>query len=319
MTHIILISKDYPNIARQELESLLEISLKPFVDGYFITEDKFDLKLLPRLGLTREIYEVKQTFDTSNEEQVLENMNLDNIKNSYKIDVVSFEGLSKDVKQFADKLHVKLKNPLVDIKNPENTYVFFWTLFEVKLTKSIFSNKDNPHGRRSHLKEFNHPTSIHPKIAKAMINMGAKKSFIDPFCGAGGIVIEGALMGLDVKGSDVDTQMIKRAKANSKAFGLEIDLEEKDALKLRDEVECIVTDLPYGKNSRLTNDLVDLYCDFFTVANGLTDLIIVGAHADTDMDAYLDESNFYVWKQFPIYVHKSMTRTISILKKDDGE
>lgn len=315
MSYILLISKDHPNIAREELEQLLSVRLKPYVDGYFFTDDKIDLSLVSRLGLTREIYEILESFDTGEEMKVLDTLNKSLFENTYKIDIVGFEGIKKDVKKFSNKLYLKLDDPKVDIKNPDNEYIFFWSLTEVRITKKIFENKDNPHSRRSHLKEHNHPTSIHPKIAKAMINMGAKQEFLDPFCGAGGIVIEGALMGLQVKGSDIDSKMISRAEQNAKAYDLDIYLEVKDALRLTNKTECIVTDLPYGKNSRISKDLVNLYCDFFVVANVLTDTIIVGSHEDTDIDAYLDETNFEVYKEFPIYVHKSMTRKITIVKK----
>ena len=315
MKYLILISKDYPNIAREELQSLLGIGLEPYIDGYFLTDDDIDLKLAKRLGLTREIYRIMDLFDTSNEDEMIKRIDPDDFKNTYKIDIVTFEGIRKETKPLADKIYHLLDKPKVDIKNPEHKYVFFWSLTEVRLGELIFSNEDNPHDRRSHLKEYNHPTSIHPKIAKAMINMGAKEEFIDPFCGAGGIIIEGSLMGLEVKGSDIDEMMIKRAKENAKAYDIEMDVKVKDALKIDEKTECIVTDLPYGKNSKLSTELIDLYCDFFTVANGLTDTIVVGAHADTDIDAYLDESDFQIYKQFPIYVHKSMTRTITILKK----
>ncbi|MBN1175279.1 hypothetical protein JXA48_01410 [Candidatus Woesearchaeota archaeon] len=317
MSYIVLISKDYPNIAREELERLLSVKLTPYVDGYFFTENIIDFSLVKRLGLTREIYEILDYFQTGDESAVLEKLNTGQFENSYKIDVIGFEGITKDVKAFADKIYHKLQSPKVDIKNPDNKYVFFWSLTEVRLAKLVFENKDSPHDRRSHLKEHNHPTSIHPKIAKAMINMGAKKEFLDPFCGAGGIVIEGALMGLKVKGSDIDKAMVVRAKENALAYDLDLDLEVNDALRLTKKTECIITDLPYGKNSKISSELVNLYCDFFAVADSLTDTIIVGSHEDTDIDAYLDETNFEVYKEFPIYVHKSMTRTISILKKMD--
>lgn len=316
MTYIIHISQDYPNIAREEIKVLLGIDLEPYIQGYFFTKNKIDIDLVKRLGLTKSVYKVLEEYDTSNEEEILEKINYKLFENTYKIDMLCFEGIEKEAKPIADKIFHKITNPKVDIKKPDHKYVFFWSLTEVRLCELIYLNEDSTHDRRSHLKEYNHPTSIHPKLAKAMINLGTKKEFIDPFCGAGGIVIEGAMMNLEVKGSDVDEIMIKRASANAKAYGLEIDFEIKDALRMTEKTECIITDLPYGKNSKLTADLINLYCDFFTVANTLTDKIIVGMHGDTDVDTYLGETDFEIEKQFTIYVHKSMTRTITILTKE---
>jgi tRNA G10 N-methylase Trm11 len=62
-------------------------------------------------------------------------------------------------------------------------------------------------------------------------------------------------------------------------------------------------------------DLTDLVDKYKKRSFEMIDLVIVGSHEDTDIDAYLDESGFYVYKEFSIYVHKSMTRTISILKR----
>ena len=76
-----------------------------------------------------------------------------------------------------------------------------------------------------------------------MINMGCKEEFIDPFCGAGGIVIEGALMNVKNKGSDIDSTMIKRAEANAKAFNLKINLEVLRLLKLTSAKKIDTTDL----------------------------------------------------------------------------
>jgi hypothetical protein len=90
--YLILISKDYPNIAREELETLLQISLRPYVDGYFFTEDEIDFNLVNRLGLTREIYEVKAHFNTGSEEKVLSKLDINIFENTYKIDIVGFEG-----------------------------------------------------------------------------------------------------------------------------------------------------------------------------------------------------------------------------------
>ncbi|MEK6807835.1 MAG: DNA methyltransferase [Nanoarchaeota archaeon] len=62
-----------------------------------------------------------------------------------------------------------------------------------------------------------HPTMLKPKLARLLVNLsGAKEgeTILDPFCGAGSILIEAAVLGTKVIGTDFDSEMIARAKKN---------------------------------------------------------------------------------------------------------
>jgi 23S rRNA G2445 N2-methylase RlmL len=89
------------------------------------------------------------------------------------------------------------------------------------------------------------PGSVHPPLARALALL-AGEPFIDPFCGAGTIPIEGALAGLRTRGSDIDPQAIEAARRNAVAAGVEIPFEVTDAESLGD-VNCIVTNPPWGR------------------------------------------------------------------------
>lgn len=56
-----------------------------------------------------------------------------------------------------------------------------------------------------------------PKLAQVMLNLAGLKpgqSFYDPFCGTGGILVEGVGMGLRCYGSDISPEAVEKAKHN---------------------------------------------------------------------------------------------------------
>lgn len=70
---------------------------------------------------------------------------------------------------------------------------------------------------------FFSPISLHPKYARALINLtGVKRGgrVLDPFCGTGGIVIEAASMGMRTYASDFDPEMVDGTMENLDHFGL---------------------------------------------------------------------------------------------------
>jgi hypothetical protein len=87
--------------------------------------------------------------------------------------------------------------------------------------------------------------SLHPPLARALALLGGG-SFLDPFCGAGTIVVEGALAGLPAEGSDLDRDAVRAAGLNAAAAGVDVRLSRRDAAA-SDAVDCIVTNPPWGR------------------------------------------------------------------------
>jgi 23S rRNA G2445 N2-methylase RlmL len=88
--------------------------------------------------------------------------------------------------------------------------------------------------------------SVHPPLARALALLAAEP-FIDPFCGAGTITIEGALAGLRTCGSDVDRRAIEAARRNAAAAGVAVPFRVADATRLG-VADCIVTNPPWGRS-----------------------------------------------------------------------
>ena len=82
---------------------------------------------------------------------------------------------------------------------------------------------------------------------------------LDPFCGTGGILIEGADMDLNIIGQDIDSKMVEASLKNLKYFGfegriLEGDISEIDKIE---KIDVVVTDPPYGHSSSLKGEMRD--------------------------------------------------------------
>ncbi len=288
-------SKQYVDLACAEIEALLSLA-KPLDEHLFLVES-YDEKLVKRLAYTKSVYGVLAS--SSKLDEVLATP----IEDEYRFDAVGLDTL-----ELADKLFA-LHQKKVSLEEYKHHYVLFFIKNTYYFCEEIFVNEDTGQERRAHQRAHNHPTSMHPLLAKAMVNLCGTTSFIDPFCGAGGILIEGARMGLEVLGTDISEEMVDRAQENLDAMGLVAQLTVQNALVIESKYDAIVTDLPYGKNSILES--VDLYDAFLENAKNITDTLVIGCKEGSITD-------LHGWKlvsKFSIYAHKSLTREILLLKK----
>jgi tRNA (guanine10-N2)-dimethyltransferase len=179
----------------------------------------------------------------------------------------------------------------------------------------LWTNSNEFEKRHAHHRPILHPTAINPKLARAMINLArAEKEFFDPFCGCGGILLEGMLIGLKVKGTDISSEMIKRSKLNlcdAPNFD-KAQLICKDAFSSKAKVECIVTDLPYGKSSKIQGSVSSMLNRFLIHYSDLTSKIAVCFPKGTPLDIPV---NWHKKYEFSIYIHKSLTRNILVLER----
>ena len=95
-----------------------------------------------------------------------------------------------------------------------------------------------------------------------MVDLRAGQRLLDPCCGSGTILIEAALSGARAAGGDLDSEAVAAAQANAHAAGVTLAIEQWDAkaLPLPDRsIERIVTNLPWGRQVALDEDLANLY------------------------------------------------------------
>jgi len=255
-----------------------------------------------------------------------------------------FIGISKDLTELAQKLYDRMSNGTFAVESESQTIreklgEEIWKHgFNVDLLTPdarVLCFRDNNHcyniaietplerdfaERKPQNRPYFHPTSIDPKIARVLVNLariGKNDRLLDPFCGTGGILIEAGLMGMKLFGYDIDERMVEGCIENLKYCGLSGEIREGDALKLTPEekVDAIVTDPPYGRSSFMTERNIEkFYEDFLTSASKVLDsgkylVMILPDSSDLKTD------KFEVKENYSLYVHKSLTRKIFVLRR----
>ena len=114
-------------------------------------------------------------------------------------------------------------------------------------------------------KNMHQPGSLKPPVAAAMLRLGqlhADQCVLDPFCGAGTILIEAALLGGQASGGDHDPAALSFAQLNASTAAVDIGLQHWDARQLpldNSSIDCIVSNLPWGRQIVLDSALEQLY------------------------------------------------------------
>lgn len=125
-----------------------------------------------------------------------------------------------------------------------------------------------------HVKHRAHfaPVSIHPRYARALVNLARVREgerVADPFCGTGGLLLEAAMVGAKVYGSDLDPRMVAGTYNTLEKFGARDPVvETRDVGELpefsREPLDVVLSDPPYGRSSTTNFEaLHDLYERFF--------------------------------------------------------
>ncbi len=306
--HIYLLSKHDPEMSRQEVLALAGDNKHRMSGNLLFMDELIDYK---RLAYTKKVYQL--LFSTT-KDRLVDDLKLfgfnEHFEESFKLEVKNNEDF--EVSYLADIIWDKLDNPKADMKDPST---IFEILFhdEVYVCKLLFEQTEKFEERKPHFRPFNHPTGLHPRLARFMVNLAGSGSIIDPFCGAGGILIEAGLVGVGFQGYDLDPVMVKRCRGNLKHYNLDLNVKEQNALELETSGEAIVTDLPYGKNSK-AEDLDQLFKRFFQIAQSLTSKMVIA------MPDFLEHENFLSgWRleeTFNYYLHKSLSKKILLLIKD---
>ena len=236
------------------------------------------------------------------------------VKNKEKRDYGNLELLiAKSIsKYFEDKIKADLTNPIDEI---------IGLVFKNKLYigKKIFErSKKDFNKRKPQLRPFFSPTSIDPRIARAMINISqAQIEILDPFTGTGGVLIEAGLIGLNTYGLDIEEKSVLGTETNLLNYGIKnFDIRLGDARKISDiferNFESIVTDAPYGRSTKIDKDKEMMYRDCFcSILSSFKKRCVIGL----DREYPFDELGFQIEKIYSFRVHKSLTRYFHVLSR----
>jgi tRNA (guanine10-N2)-dimethyltransferase len=178
--------------------------------------------------------------------------------------------------------------------------------------------------RKAKFRPFFIPSSMNPPLARAMVNLSRARPrgiFYDPFCGAGGILIEAGLIGCKLIGSDIDAKMVVGAEKNLKHFNLkDWNIIQSDAKHLPiNRADSIATDPPYGGAASTKGIRPEkLIAGFIEEISNLSrsiGYICIGAPSTIDLSEHVEEAGLQIIEKHLVRAHKSLTRQILVLRK----
>ena len=201
----------------------------------------------------------------------------------------------------------------VNLKHPsQRIFVYKGKKYHVISDVKIIRGKDFEK-RDAKNRPFFHPSSMNARDARFLINVAGVMpgdTVLDPFCGAGGILIEAGLLGAKVIGVDIDERMVKGCEKNLIHYGINRTVMRGDARNIDVEADIVVTDPPYGRSSRTpSRDLRMLYLDAFENIHTLVRERFVVV-LPFDGEGILERAGFEVIGRARWYVHGSLTRRV---------
>ena len=292
--------------------------------GYI--EAEFDESALDpiaeRISLTHRIGRTLCTFDPDGADAV-ESVELP--EGTFAVRARRFEGRMKDVdsQDLVRKVggilsrhnDVKLKEPDIEVHMVMSDRVHLF-LGEKTIDRDILET------RKVSERPFFSPISLHPRYARALINLtGARKGdrILDPFCGTGGIIIEAAMMGMKPIASDFDENMIIGTQENMDFYGLKLtDFDTIDISDVPDrfgEVDAIATDPPYGRSTHTGGE--DIESIYRRAMTSFGDVLVNGGCAGVVLPHPIDDKRLKLQSMFIQRVHGSLSRHYHIFKKDE--
>ncbi len=208
----------------------------------------------------------------------------------------------------------------VSLSAPQREYRLLLTGDRCYLGKTLFLTHRGEYDKRNPgSREFFHPGVMMPRMARALVNISCLfpgDTLLDPFCGTGGILIEGNLLGALPVGGDSDLEMVNGSRKN---IGENADLYRGDAtsIPLRGaSVDSVVTDLPYGQSVRITAGSMDrLYSGTFeeigrVLRPGKRAVVVTNRDVLALAEPFLEIEELHSQR-----VHKSLTRWVLVARK----
>jgi tRNA (guanine10-N2)-dimethyltransferase len=176
--------------------------------------------------------------------------------------------------------------------------------------------------RKNRYMPFFYPASLHPKFARALVNLTRTESgakLLDPFCGTGAILTEADLVGLEAVGTDLSEKMIQGARKNLNHVRADATLIVSDVGGIAGpvgRVDGIATDPPYGKSTSTKGESIPaLYRRAFDAFSEVLDRGSYLAMVVPRVSLLDDADKFSLLETHSLWVHRSLTRHFCVLRK----
>ncbi len=241
--------------------------------------------------------------------------------NTFKVDSLGFDAHDKsEIDVIIGKIleargyEVKLKEPenIIRVINADGKYI---------LGKIIALAKARWVARRPRIRPFFHPSVLHPKLARLMVNLSMVREnevLLDTCAGTGSILIEGEQVNAISIGLELSKKMLYGCSRNIHMFApenAEIILADARKIPLR-KVDAVVTDPPYGRSS--SNMGIDTKKLREEILKEVKDILAKGRICVMMSPSnQLPQGNegLKLMQRQNLYVHRQLTRTISIFRK----
>ena len=211
-----------------------------------------------------------------------------------------------------------------NLRDPD--VVFRLIMAEKAILGSLVASIDRSsyEDRSPQKKPFFYPGVLMPRVARALVNISGLKEgevLLDPFSGTAGILVEAGLLSAHVIGLEVRRKISHGARLNLDEFGADYSLITGDACRvpLKDaSVDAIVTDPPYGRSAAIrAESLHHLYSDSFSemyrvLKKGKLAVVV----SEISVLDFAGNAGFSVVDVFAQKVHKSLTRTFTLMRKE---
>jgi len=285
----------------------------------------YDAKLGDRLAMTHTTIEIKDVCaqELASIYRAARHIELPNVKIAVRAKRIGLGLQSTAVEAMIGQALCE-RGYKIDLTNPDLVIKALLSDDVCIIGTTLFSaNRSGFEARRPHLRPFFYPGVLLPRVARATVNLtgvNAGELLFDPFCGTGGILLEAALTGVRVVGSDVDSRMIWGTRVNLDYYHVGGELLVQDAKQLGfsdKSIDAVVTDIPYGRSVSICapslNQLKEeAFREIFRVLKGGRRAVLISHDPIADE---LASAGFAIEQRHAQYVHKSLTREINVARK----
>ncbi|PNX50186.1 MAG: hypothetical protein BV456_07540 [Thermoplasmata archaeon M8B2D] len=219
---------------------------------------------------------------------------------------------------YTKNMKVSLQNPDIEIRALISDSKLYVGLKLYEINRTQFEK------RKVQFRPFFSPVSLHPRIARALVNLSNIEKnaiLLDPFCGTGGILLEAGLIGAKVIGNDIEEKMIVGCRKTLDYYGINnyslLCLDIGDIHNYLKAVDAVVTDFPYGKSTTTRGEnLIDLYSRAF---QSIARILKTGGRAVIGISRNdlikIGKLYFSHVETHEFRTHRSLTRYFVVFKK----
>jgi len=248
---------------------------------------------------------------------------------SFRVRVTKLQGAQADSvgveKELCRRVLALQPQLRLDLSKPELTFAVIITpsTYFVGLLRYVRPARQFS-DRLAKQRPFMTPSTLQPKLARCMVNLGANApacNILDPFSGSGAILVECGLLGHPYVGLEIAGWISRGCLRNLKAYlaGEEMVVQA-DARQppLRRGVGSIVTDPPYGRSASISGkSLPELMEDFFSNIGDVmapSGRMCLASPLGKHIGDIAVRQGFSVKESHRLYVHGTLTREVMVLE-----